>query len=266
MWDYPERKTTVTVRPWLKEPDPGRGFRICGVTAHSSRGPTTMENQGIAVENWMANNANGSPSQGWGSSCDLVVFSNGERRIMLDWDRERPLYGAGYGDAGSWDMGAIHIQVEIAQPDNNTPFTPESIESFAEFCAAAARKYKFPLVRLPFLTQTEQPFPRGISSHDAIMNGRKYGKTDVGKMFPWAGFLVTAQRYYDEDDMAEYVTKAEFEEFKRITTERYVDDHKWLIELDAELKATNKRMQTMDKIDSHWRQNHEQGHEPPVLP
>jgi hypothetical protein len=194
--NYPETKTAVTVRPWLKMADPDRGDRICGVTAHSSRGPTTMALQGQAVENWMANASNGSAAQGWGSSCDVVIFATGDRRVMLNYRKERPLYGAGYGNAGSWDMGAIHLQVELAQPDNDTPFTFACIDSFAEFCAAAAIEFNFPLVRLPFINQTEQPFPRGISSHDATMNGRKLGKTDVGKMFPWPQFMELASGYY----------------------------------------------------------------------
>ena len=183
--------------PWLKQPASHRTADIAGVLLHSSRGGpnSSVQNDGPATEAWLSNPSNGSQAQGWGGSADLIIFGDGTRVRCLMWDRESPTYGAGYGDAGSWDASRFYLNVELAQHIESAPFDPRTIDSLAEWTARMSIEFHFPLVRLPFLWQKEQPIPKGITAHDATMNGRKYGKSDPGHMFPWDVYLTKAIDY-----------------------------------------------------------------------
>lgn len=198
---YEERMMRGVRQPWLAKPAPNRRSEIAGICIHSSRGgpKSSVANDGPATENWMASPQNGSATQGWGGSCDLIIYDIGTRVKVTDWDSESPTYGAGYGNflpPLGWDCSRYYLQVELAQHIASAPFDDRTIDSLAEWTANMALRYNFPIVRLPFLSQTGNPIPRGITAHDACQNGIRLGKTDPGPLFPWSEYMQKAANYY----------------------------------------------------------------------
>ena len=199
---------TFTVRkirgrnPWLVKPFAGRDKVIAGVMIHCTRGGSTDPNYDdlVGTENWAQSSANGSAAQGWGSYWDEVIGRRtGERVISTDWDNEYASWCAGYGGAGTWAAGIYYIQIEVCQSRIDQPFTDVQIESAAESVGMKARRYGFPIQRIPYLAQTGTP-PKGICTHEDSANGRKTGKSDPGPLFPWAHFLERARHYAGEVD------------------------------------------------------------------
>lgn len=241
----------------LFAPYPNRRAIIAGATLHSTRSGHESGDDGPRTEGWDANPLNLNSFQ------DILMFEDGTTVFCTDWEREFATWTAGYADpkvGWSWAMGHHYIQVEVAQGTLNEPFKPAQLDALARLLALLAKEYNFPLVRLPYLTQKETPVPRGISAHDACANGRYYGKSDPGPLFPWDAVLASARAYADEgDDMAD-VTRAEFEEFKRITIERYADDHHWLEKLQIAVDALANRQTVQTNIDADWRQQHDALH------
>lgn len=208
---------TYTVRrergrnPWNWKPDPYRRGKIAGVVIHSTRSgqPGLDYDDGPGTENWGMNPNNGSAAQGWGTYWDLLIYRNGTRVISTDWDTEFASWTAGYGapGTGTWPLGIPYIQIEVSQARIDQPFSPESIDSLAQAVAEAAQKYDFPIRRLPFIPQTGTP-ERGIGTHEDSANGKHYGKTDPGPLFPWVTFLGLANDYLKGGNS---VTRSEYE-------------------------------------------------------
>jgi N-acetyl-anhydromuramyl-L-alanine amidase AmpD len=268
MRTYTRRTLNVVAHRWLKKPLLNRGRQIVGVTLHSTRSGVRDGDDGPRTERWAANpqnrakDVNGNPLD-WGSFQDVIIFEDGTQVICTNWEREFPSWCAGKGsDPNTWAMSDNYVQIEIGQGQLDEPFTAAAIDSTAQLVAAWAHQYGFPIQRIPFVTQVGAA-PKGITTHEDCANGRYYGKSDPGPMFPWPEFLAKAQAYYDgETDM---VSREEFEQFKAETIQRYIDDHDWLAKLDARMNAIERRIETMDMIDAHWRQQHEECHRPPVL-
>ena len=180
---------------WLVRPYPNRGDIIAGVMLHSTRSGVADGDDGPRTEGWWSNPRNiVQDDPPWGSYADALVFEDGTQVICTGEDNEYAAWTAGYGGAGTWAAGHYYYQIEIAQGQTVEPFTPAAIDSLAQLVADKARKFSFPIVRIPFLAQTGVP-PRGICTHEDSANGRKTGKTDPGPMFPWDTFLAKAQAY-----------------------------------------------------------------------
>jgi len=187
--------------PWLVRPYPHRDEMIAGVMIHATRaGQPGDYDDGPGTERWGNNPNNGSADQGWGTYWDELIFgSTGTQVISTDWDHEYAAWCAGYGNRGTWAAGIRYIQLEVSQSRIDQPFTAKVIDSAAQSVAKKARKYHFPIVRIPFLTQTGIP-PRGICTHEDSANGRKLSKSDPGPLFPWTRFLTLAQGYLDQEE------------------------------------------------------------------
>lgn len=194
---------------------------IAGVMLHctrSGRANNPMEFEG--TEGWWSNPNNkvGNGDDAYGSYADwLVDNQTGEQvqctAVSVD---EFAKWTAGYGGAGTWAAGHYYIQIEICQALQSDGFTEIAIDSTAQLTADLAHLFDFPLVRLPYLTQTGTP-PRGITAHDNCANGRIYGKSDPGDNFPWESFLSKAKAYYNGTGEEEPMTpqeRAEFEDLK----------------------------------------------------
>lgn len=207
---------TYTVRkirghnPWLVKPYAGRDRVIAGVMIHSTRGGSTDPNYDdlVGTENWAMHPSNGSAAQGWGSYWDEVIGRRtGERVISTNWDNEYASWCAGYGGTGTWAAGIYYIQIEVCQSQINQPFTDVQIESLAQSVGEKAKRYGFPIQRIPYLAQVGTP-PKGICTHEDSANGRKTGKSDPGPLFPWDTFLARARFYAGEE---EEVTREELD-------------------------------------------------------
>lgn len=186
---YPERWIKAR-NPWLVGHRP-RDIR--GVMIHATRSGHTDGDDGPGTENWMANPNN------QGAAYDALTWEDGTRIIAMDWDNdEAPLWAAGFGDGGTWAAQDYYIQWEVAQGRIEDTYSEDEIRSTAEAVAALSKRYDFPLIRLPYLTQTGDP-PRGITAHDACANGKRLGKSDPGYMFPWDHFLELATSYLEEE-------------------------------------------------------------------
>ena len=195
---YPRRPIKAR-NSWLVRPYPNRGASIAGVMLHSTRSGVADGDDGPRTEGWWSNPRNiVQDTPPWGSYADALVFEDGTQVICTGEDTEYAAWTAGYGGADTWAAGHYYYQIEIAQGQTSEPFTPAAIDSLAQLVADKARKFSFPIVRIPFLAQTGEP-PRGICTHEDSANGRKTGKTDPGPMFPWDAFLSSARAYMEGD-------------------------------------------------------------------
>lgn len=192
-----ERRPIAARQPWLVKPYRRRSEVIAGVMLHSTRSTVEAGDDGPRTERWW-NNPNNNQG-GWGSYADGLLYEDGTQVVCTDPDNEHASWTAGYGDAGTWAAGIHYFQIEIAQGTTDEPFKPAQIDSLAQWVAELAKRYNFPIVRIPFLSQQGIP-PRGICTHEDSANGRKSGKSDPGPMFPWAEFLSKTQAYLDGGD------------------------------------------------------------------
>ena len=193
---YPERPIAA-FNPCLKGYDSSRGQKIYGVQLHATRSGKSDGDDGPRTEGWWANPSN--DQGGWGSYADYLIYEDGTRIKCTDINNEFPKYTAGFGYAGSWNASLHYIQIEIAQGNTSDAFTDVQIASLAELIREdLVPRYGFPLVRIPHLNQSIPPEP-GICTHEDSDNGRIYGKSDPGPMFPWDRFMALLGQ---EDDMA----------------------------------------------------------------
>lgn len=201
--DYPERPIAAH-NPWLTRALPGRAAMIAGLMLHSTRFGKRVGDDGPRTESWWANPGNiVRDDPPWGSYADLLIHEDGTRVLCTDPDREYATWTAGYGGAGTWAAGIYYIQIELAQGTLDEPFPEAVVDSLADVTAVLARRYCFPIVRIPFLAQKEWPPPGGIADHEHSANGRKYGKSDPGPLFPWGTYLARVGADSGETSMDE---------------------------------------------------------------
>lgn len=187
----------VTRRPRL------RGVQdIAQIQLHATRGPVSMELQVMATEHWFASPANDHGT--WGASADFVigpdVREHGEIAIVRfgDWIETFSSWSAGFGARGAGTIGASTrgVAIEIAQPDDETDFTAETIEGLVWLCErinaeiVAAGGVAIPPRHIDSWDQRAgEAVPRGYIGHDELANGVALGKSDPGDRFPWDGFI-----------------------------------------------------------------------------
>lgn len=231
--------------PWLVVPMANRADVIAGVMIHSTRsGASAVEHDdGPGTENWAMSPNNGSAAQGWGAYWDELIYrTDGTRIISTNWDREYATWTAGYGDAGTWAAGIYYIQIEVSQSRTNQYFSSASIDSLAQSVAEKARRYGFPIQRIPYLSQTGEP-PRGICTHEDSANGRKLGKSDPGTLFPWEHFLARAQYYYNAGEPNVDPIQKQLDELNAAIMKRFdiinvgSGDYERMLKAHAALKA-----------------------------
>lgn len=189
----------VTPHAYLRQSWPGRGGLIAGVMIHSTREGTPGTGGGPGTENWLGHPSN---TPAVSSSWDSLFWGDGTQVQFGNRDDSFPTWTAGFGGDGTWNAGLYYLQYELAQGTIDTPFAEATIDSLAQQVARDAARYGFPIVQLPYVSQTG-PVPRGITAHDNCANGRKLGKSDPGYLFPWAEFIERANAYLapEEDDM-----------------------------------------------------------------
>ena len=181
---------------------PGGAANIHQIQIHATRGPVPMDRQVMATENWFS----GQPDRGgWGSSADFVVGPDervgGEVVIVSfgDYLRTFSSWSAGYGSFGAaqeWGAAEVGVAIEVAQPDNETSFTAETVAAVVWLCEqinlgiSGAGGDPIPAAHITHWDQRrDTPVPRGYIGHDELANGVRLGKTDPGKMWDWPGFL-----------------------------------------------------------------------------
>lgn len=161
-----------------------------------------MDRQVMATENWFAQQPD---RGGWGASADAVVGPDervgGEVVIVSFGDPLRTFssWSAGYGSFGpslEWGAAEVGFAIEVAQPDNATAFTPETVDAVAWLCIdfnkrlVAAGADPVPATHIDYWNQRrDAPIPRGYIGHDELANGVRLGKTDPGRMWNWPAFL-----------------------------------------------------------------------------
>lgn len=215
-----ERRWIKARNSWLVGYFPRRWEYIAGMMLHATRsGKCGNPVEGINTEGWWSNptnvvyDENGQPS--FGSFADWLLHNDGTQiQCTAVSAGEFAKWTAGYGRGNTWAAGHYYIQVELPQACNEDGYSDVVIDSIAELTAELAHLYKFPIVRLPYLTQTGTP-PRGISSHDNCANGTVYGKSDPGSTFPWQRYLTLANEYYNgKGDAMTPAEQAEFNDMK----------------------------------------------------
>jgi hypothetical protein len=191
---------------------PGRAHQIRGVFLHSTRsGRCGNPLEGVGTENWMSHPGNP------GAAYDALIYPDGQQVQATRWDRdEQPLWAAGWGNAGTWSAQQNYIHIEIAQACIDDPFTPEQIESAAQWTAEIFRPLVAPFIeRIPFLAQVGTA-PYGVADHQHSANGRKLGKSDPGPLWPWADYLARANQLLHEEETMTPEQLARLERLERL--------------------------------------------------
>jgi len=150
------------------------------VIIHATRGGTSSSGwEYIATKNWFT-----SPNNP-GAMASRIIGPNGEHCIALP-DSRIPQWSAGYGSIGpptEYLLDDYAISYEVAQPNNDTPFTDAQYERLAIEAAKDCKTYGIPAVLLDSRGGQFYPVPAGITRHDRTANGVKLGKSDPGKMW-----------------------------------------------------------------------------------
>lgn len=209
MMDFPPDEQ-ITPQPHLSIE---RQWPIRIITIHATRGPTTMELQYTATKNWLQSPSNN--QGGWGASTNRIISHLGQQCIAVP-DNRACTYGAGFGGSGSWAVDWYAINFELAQPDDDTPFTKECLERTAREVAKLCQQYDISPVWLDSVSQSG-PVPTGITGHDRTDNGRKLGKSDPGKLFPVDIFMERVREIMSGasgNGGGDYATRAEMDTLK----------------------------------------------------
>jgi hypothetical protein len=207
--------TDVIVQPppWLYKPREIWPPRIIAIHATRSGqiGPTwDLAKEFGATVNWFESTANQARDKngnllGYGACASNIIGGNGELGIVLS-DDLRPTWGMGFGAPGAittWPVDYYAISYEVCQATIYTPFTDAQYNRLAFECWMRHVLYGIPMVFLPYLTQTENPVPAGITRHDNCANGKYYGKSDPGPLFDEAKLLERIDYWRrQEDDMS----------------------------------------------------------------
>lgn len=175
---------------------------IAQIQLHATRGAADLDAQVMATEHWFASPANDRGT--WGASADFVIGpdirENGEIVIVRfgDWIETFSSWSAGFGVRGAGTIGAATrgVAIEIAQPDNETDFTDETIEGLVWLCERINEELiarggtAVPPVHIASWDQRAgAAVPRGYIGHDELANGVALGKSDPGDRFPWEDFI-----------------------------------------------------------------------------
>ncbi len=160
---------------------------------HATRGHTSLNLQDDATLSWFQNAPN---RGGWGSTADVLISADDDFVYEFgDIMHEHSTWSAGYGGLGpAYEYGADEcaISIECAQTDAQEPFTDRVLEKLVWYVQTRSRDFKLdiPAYHVTEWSQRRNlPIPTGFIGHDETANGRKLGKSDPGKQFPWAEFL-----------------------------------------------------------------------------
>jgi hypothetical protein len=197
---------SITPAPQLFGP---RSNPIRIILIHATRGLTASSAIDYsATKNWFRssnNNAGGT----WGGCASSIIGPNGELCHVLN-DDQIPHYSAGYGGLGpptEYLLDDYAKSYELAQPNDDVPYTAAQYERLAIEAAIDCKKYNIPATMLDLRSQ-RYPVPTGIGRHDRSANGVKLGKSDPGKMFDEERFIALLnkklQPQIEEEDMGAY--------------------------------------------------------------
>jgi len=201
--------TDVIVHPpeWLSKPRDDWPPRL--IEIHSTRsgqsGPNwTMATEFGACKNWFESTSNQAKDQngnllGYGACASNIIGGDGTLGIVLP-DNRRPTWGAGFGWLGTWAIDWYAVSFEVCQATIYTPFTEAQYDRLAFECWKRHVLYGIPMVFLPYLTQTENPVPAGLTRHDNCANGRAYGKSDPGPLFDEAKLLARIDYWRGQEE------------------------------------------------------------------
>lgn len=187
---------TAPILPRLVAPRPN-GMHPMLIIVHATRGPAAQALQYQATVGWFNNPAN------QGGAATLVISHLGQLCRFMD-DDHIPQYSAGFGAYGyprGWSADDWGLSMELAQSDKQEPFADATIERAAMQAAEWCLIHGISPVHLGSISQVgPAPTVSGIIGHDELENGRKLGKSDPGRQFPWDDFIARVRRYMDGDE------------------------------------------------------------------
>lgn len=178
---------------------------ISVILIHSTRGGDASYTSGQeyrATINWFIspNNRQGGPDVGetWAAMASRIIGDQGAMCEVVP-DDIYPAYSAGHADP-------IAKSYEFAQPTYNSRYDKADLERGAMEVAVDCKQYGIQPRLIPFLSGDNHEGP-GIAFHDWSANGRKYGKSDPGPMFPRDWFvervaqLMEGERVYSDEEI-----------------------------------------------------------------
>lgn len=169
-----------------------------GVVIHATRsGVSNNPNEVTGTLNWFKN-ASAQVSSHW------VIGRDGLKiRVIPDHHQ-------------AWHAGehnATHWGIELAQGVEDDGFTQVQIDALVAVCKGYRDDFGVPAVHAPSV------LIRGFLGHQETVQGKKSGKTDPGKLFPWDTFITAlnppAATWYPPGDVAmACVSAAQFHRMK----------------------------------------------------
>jgi len=158
---------------WFQIPNyvEGRTEEIDLIVVHATRSGILGNNDRISTINWFKN------PRAQASSHRLYDTDGWVGGFVADWDTA---WGAGY-------LNARSLHAECCQPTIDTPFTDFQIVSLANDVRLWCEIHDIPKIRIFDENQ------RGIIGHEDTAQGKSWGKTDPGYLFPWDSFMQIVQ-------------------------------------------------------------------------
>lgn len=180
-WKYRRR----TVKPRLIE---------LHATRSGIAGRTALQDYG-STKNWSItpNNFNAEPGDDWASMESYIIGGGKVCRVLPE--EYYAHYSLGHADH-------LAFSIEIGQNKETTKFKDRDLELAAQLCAELSDKYDIPVRVLSWLSADNHEAP-GYVRHDRSANGKRWDKTDPGKLFDDRAFEAAVRRFQQgEDDMA----------------------------------------------------------------
>ena len=121
--------------------------------------------------------------------------SGASAHVVIDWwggehEVVEPTYPAWHANTQWPGHNLQGLSIELTQPTNDHPFSPEQYEGAARVCKRWGQDYDIPMQHIndiPLVSRLAGT--RGIIGHDESPQGRAWGKSDPGPEWDWAHFM-----------------------------------------------------------------------------
>lgn len=234
IWDRVQR------HPWKYRK---REYKPRMILLHATRGAQRYNSvqEFEAMLNWQISPDNIIRGDGetYASMANVCIGGGGLLMEIVP-DGFYPAYSAGH-------MDPIAKSYEICQSNDGMPYDLRDIDRLVEEVAEDCVQFGIPPRELIFVSGDNREAP-GIARHDRSANGKKYGKSDPGSMFPSLTFYERVARRVEQLFRGEEPMTVE--ERRRLEhVERQLEQTRWSYLTFAIQK--NKQIAALQAHDKH---------------